>query len=316
MISDTIPVAAGRKLAWIKDAEDANDHDAASTMLRAAAPPPPAAINDDLVKVVDQGGLGSCTANATGQAMRAAEILALVEVAREDWATAGNDPATFDAIESTRQHNEQLDFWSRLFAYYLARSYTKDQHQDTGTQIRLIFTAVNKYGFVPESVWPYSDDTSPAAPAFKNPPANAYRLAYDARASAENVQRKVVDYARITSSGTQRIADIKAAIAQRHLVVFGTLVTEQFCGDPSASNGNAIPKPASTTKDIAGGHALCVGGYDADGAKIVNSWGTAWGGRGGLPAGWCKFAWEYMTWSETSDLWIVRRAPLLALAAA
>ena len=225
----------------------------------------------------------------------------------------GNAPTLFDAVASIARAQVALEFWSRLFPYYLARAYDHTTKEDAGTNIRTIFRAVNKFGFCAESAWPYDDNTDPKngpTPFSQMPPANAFRLAYDQRLSADNLQANVIDYARITETGDARINAIKLASSQRHLIVFGTTVSEEFCGDMSANNGKPIapPGPGAT---IAGGHAMSIGGYDADGAHIINSWSEAFGQRG-----WCKFAWEYMAWSQTTDLWIVRRAPLLGKAAA
>jgi C1A family cysteine protease len=301
---------------WKKDRPDPRDHDARTLMLRVSAPPPSSARNADLVMVgLDQGQLGSCTVNASGQAVRAAELLERVDAARAAWEAMGNDPASFDGAAAVHAAQSVVPFWSRLMAYYLARSFDGNTKDDTGTEIRLVFQAINKYGFAPESAWPYSDDSSPGAPFSRNPSAEAYREAYDQRDDKANEAANLIDYARITSTGTQRIVDIKTAVAARHLVVFGTSVTEAFCSDGTGNGGQPIPVPGAHDA-IAGGHALCVAGYDADGAEIANSWGSSYGGQGGLPAGWCKFSWDYMTWSETTDLWIVRRAPLYSTAKA
>lgn len=297
---------------WVKDRPDLRDIDArASGFLKAAAPPSSSASNADLVKVIDQKQLGSCTVNGAGQAIRAAELLELVEADRVAWEAAGNDAATFDAVASLNKWQGQAEFWSRLMMYYLARSYDGNVKDDTGTEIRLVFQAANKYGFCPESIWPYSDDSSPGAPFTRMPPANAFRLAYDQRLSAENQKKNLIDYARITSTGTQRVQDVMTAVSARHLVVFGCPVTDAFCrGD--INGGAPIPKPSSSDP-IAGGHAMAIASYNQRGAGVVNSWGTAGfnpNGLGGVPAGWCTFGWDYLEWSETTDLWIVKRAPL------
>lgn len=305
-------------LGWKKDRPDDRDHDALKAgLISATAASPSEVTNDDLAKLVDQGGAGTCTANSTGQAVRAAELLEVVDADRQEWIEAGNNASDFDAVSSLARAQASLEFWARLFPYYLARAYDHATQADGGTEIRLIFKAINKFGYPPESAWPYSDDTKPGAPLFRMPSSEAFRQAYDQRASADNQQKNLIEYARITSTGDRRIDDIKAASAQRHLVVFGTLVTNRFCSDLSANGGAPIARPTSATKDIAGGHAMCMGGYDDDGPKVINSWGPEFNpdGAGNLPVGWCRFGWDYVTWDETTDLWIVRRAPLYRKAA-
>ena len=295
-------------LGWRKDIPDARDYDATPRLqaLRASTTLPASARNADLVRVVDQGQLGSCTANATGQAIRAAELLEEVEVARDAWIKMGNDPSTFDSAGALATAQAKTEFWSRLMMYWLARAYDGEARNDAGAQIRNVFQAVNQYGYAPESAWPYD-----IAKFTRMPPANAFRLAYDQRDDVANEAANLIDYERITSTGAQRIQDIQTAVAARHLVVFGTPVTVRFASDESGNGGNVI-EPPSSSDPIAGGHALCVGGYDQDGAEIVNSWSVGYGGGGptNLPPGWCKFSWSYLTWSETTDLWIVKRAPI------
>lgn len=284
-----------RPLGWKKDPHDARDHDALKAGFLAPVVVPTSAINADIVKVVDQGQLGSCTSNSSGQAVRAAQLLEMV--------ASGMTLAAAQAA---------LEFWARLFPYYLARAYDHTIKDDAGTNIRTIFQAINKYGFPPESAWPYNDNTDPKqgpTPFNQMPSSGAFREAYDQRDDAANVQANVIDYARITATGQARIDAIKLASSQRHLIVFGTTVSEAFCSDMTANNGRPID-PLTAKDQVAGGHALCVGGYDNEGVAIVNSWSESFGGKGGLPPGWCKFSWEYMTWSETTDLWIVRRSPL------
>lgn len=299
-------------LGWQKDDHDSRDKPA-SQLLRAAtgAPLPESIRNDDLVKVVNQGGLGSCTANAAGQAVRAAVLLEVVELKRSQWVAEHGSEAGFDAAAALAKAREEVEFWARLMMYFLGRAYQGQTAEDTGTQIRLIFRAANHYGYAPESAWTYDDDARTRVGKFaKMPPANAFRLAFDQRDNKANRDANMIDYARIESTGSARIRDIKTALSQRHLVVFGTLVTEEFCSDGSAHNGAPIPRP-NDDADFAGGHALCLGGYGPDGGEVINSWGEGWGGQGGLPPGWCRFSWDYLTWERTTDLWIVRRAPFL-----
>lgn len=271
-------------------------------------------INDDISEVVDQGKLGACTSFGSSQAVRGAQILELVEAEMSDWIAKGGNPMLFDSAGATKRANDTVEFWAWEFPYYLARGFDHTTKEDAGTNIRTIFKAVNKYGFPALSAQPYNDNTDPKLGPVtfdKMPPAEAFREAYDQRESASNKSANVIDYARISvTNSADLIFTIKQAVAERHHVVFGTLVTEQFCGDLTGNEGKSIGIPTATDA-IAGGHAMCIGGYDASGAKIINSWSKDFGGRGGLPPGWCKFSWDYITWNQTNDFWIVRRAPLL-----
>lgn len=284
-----------RRLGWVKDPIDNRDQDALKA-LRFTTPPPRES-NRHLVKIVNQGQLGSCTVNGTGQAVRAAEIVERI---------TGTAEATVAAI-SLAEAQASTPFMSRLFAYYLARAYEGAQLEDAGTYIRLIFQVLNKYGFPPESAWPYSDDLGVGAPFARMPSAEAFREAYDQRASVANANANLIEYSRVMGSGDTRITTIKTALASQHLVVFGTPVTEDFC------NGIGVDKPIErpgSTQKLAGGHAMCLVGYDGDVFDVANSWSESFG-----DGGFVKFARSYIEWSQTNDLWIVKRAPLLSKAA-
>jgi len=178
---------------------------------------------------------------------------------------------------------------SRLWTYYLARAATNEQNEDNGTFIRLAFQAITKLGFPPESAWPYLDDGD----AFKQaPPPGVVRQAYDQRAPTE--------YHRIYETGDARIVAVKRALAQGFLVCFGTLVSNRFCGD-DLGRGPVLPPIGDP---IAGGHAMCIVGYDPLSFDVVNSWGTGWGA-----GGFWSMDPTYLEWDETQDLWIVESAP-------
>jgi Papain family cysteine protease len=184
---------------------------------------------------------------------------------------------------------------SRLFLYYLARAYDGDTATDAGAFIRNNFQAAVKFGFPAEEIWPYSDDTTSQNPLFSTlPSSNAFRLAFD--------QNKPTQYLRIDSTGQDRINDVKRAISAGYCVSFGTMVSEQFCSQQPGTDPIAPP----VNLPIAGGHALLGAEYDAAGIGIVNSWSDSWG-----QGGWCKFSWDYITWDQTDDLWIVEVAPKL-----
>lgn len=251
-------------LGWLPDRPkgpgETPDHDAGP--LLAGAPIPPSHSNRRLiVDVLDQGQLGSCVANAIMQAVRASHVAQGVMAPR---------------------------LGSRLYGYWCSRAFEHATANDTGTYLRDFFRALNKFGFCPESKWPY--DVSRFADL---PPAAAFRAAFD--------QRSPTVYKSIVNGGSQRIDPIKRALAAGYLVTFGTLVSEAFVRDPLPS---APLAPPAAGEAIAGGHALCVVGYDGDAFEVLNSWGDGWG-----EGGYCRFSADYMAWGQTEDLWLVAQAP-------
>lgn len=176
---------------------------------------------------------------------------------------------------------------SRLYGYWCSRAYEHQTGVDSGTYLRDFFRGLNKFGFCPEVAWPY--DVSRFADM---PPAAAFRAAFD--------QHSPTVYKSIANGSYQRIDPIKRAVAAGYLVCFGTLVSEAFVGKPLPS----APLPPPEGQPIAGGHALCVVGYDGDTFDVLNSWGDHWG-----ESGYCRFSADYMAWGQTQDLWIVATAP-------
>ena len=224
-----------------------------------------------LVTVIDQNGLGSCTANAVAQVIHGAQVFAGAPV--------------------------ETPFLSRLMAYYLARLEDGNQDSDAGSQICTVFDAVCRIGFCPESVWPY-------VPVwFKSkPPMEAFWSAIDQRGKVE------VNYHRLDGngeSGEQRLDLIRKALTVGCLVTWGAPVSDDYCSDILGSD--PIPPPIGLP--IAGGHAqtLCGYGMTVQGKPFfrnVNSWGPGWG-----DGGFCDLAPEYVGWSEASDFWLVSLAP-------
>jgi C1A family cysteine protease len=233
----------------------------AEPMLRAAPPPPSSAsIRHFVVDVLDQGGIGSCVSQSILQAVRCSH---------------------------RRQGVENPVLGSRLFGYYLSRAYHHQTGEDSGTFLRLFFQALTKFGFCPETLWPYSDDSE----RFKRmPPSAAFRAAFD--------QANPTTYRRITGEGATRLDQIKRAIAAGYPVCFGTNVDNDFCN-------NRLVEPLQPPRaNIAGGHALLVVGYENDFFEVVNSWSSSWGDEG-----YCRFSLDYMSDPSTRDLWIVEHSP-------
>jgi len=186
-----------------------------------------------------------------------------------------------------KQGVQNAKIGSRLFGYYLSRAYHHDTANDSGTYLRLFFQALAKFGFCAEDIYPYDDGPE----KFKQMPSMAaFRAAFD--------QANPTTYRRISATGADRLDAIKRAIAAGYGVCFGTDVDNAFCS-------NQLVEPLlPPVSNIAGGHAMMVGGYDDDIFDICNSWGTGWG-----HSGWCRFSADYLTSDISRDFWICEYAP-------
>lgn len=181
---------------------------------------------------------------------------------------------------------------ARLWGYWLARTYHGMEGFDTGTHIRSFFRAMNSYGFLAERDYKYGYQTSHYS---TGPPPKAFRKAFDQRDPSNPFK-----YRRIFGKLSERADIVRRAIAAGHPVVFGTDVSITF--QRLRGHSGVIGRPHSD--DLAGGHAMVIVGYDAEGFEIVNSWGERWGN-----GGFAKLSNDYIMWDKTRDLWVVESAP-------
>ncbi len=177
---------------------------------------------------------------------------------------------------------------ARLFLYYFARLQHQYPVTDSGTSIRLAVKALFELGVPSEEFWPFS--TQPATVNQQPRGWEPYMRAHPRRGG---------EYYAIKDSGTARVDAIKAAISSKYPVVFGTPVAKTML----PSNGSSVIDRPGRLTSIAGGHAMVIVGYRDGGDlfRVLNSWGNDWR-DGGL----CWMTRDYITWSKTTDLTIIR----------
>jgi C1A family cysteine protease len=247
----------------------------ATEMREASAPPRPAStdLGSRCPPVFDQGGIGSCVANATSEAVE--------YLYRQP---AGADGHAADPI------------LSRLFLYAVARRLEGTPlGEDSGCEVRDAMRALRVFGVPTEEAWPY--DTSKFA---ELPPQDAFTLA---------ALHRAVTYYRIAAMpGASMIDKIRDALAEGYPVVGGFSVPSNMSSDHAASTGEVLfPAPL---EGFSGGHSVLFVGHDdaralgpdAGALTFQNSWGSGWGdkGRGYLP-------YRFVTEGLAADFWTVRR---------
>lgn len=227
-----------------------------------ASTPTPRAVDrrDLVVNVLDQGSASSCVANANMQAIR---------------------------MSHKRMGVANPQLGSRLLNYWFSRAAEHATSIDGGTYQRDFLDSLNRFGFCPESKWPYD-----VSRVNDMPSSAAIRAAYD--------QHAPTDYRRITVGSYGVVTAVKRALAAGYPVTFGTLVSTAFASDQLGTG----PLKPPIGEPIAGGHALCIVGYDGDTFDVVNSWGDGWGA-----GGYCTFSADYLAWSGSGDFWIVAQPP-------
>ena len=115
-----------------------------------------------------------------------------------------------------------------------------------------------------------------------------YKTLPTASEKANALHYKLGGYTDLTNSN--RTAAIKNAISLGHPVAIGFRGRSNFEGLDS-SNSYYDPSEG-TLQDW--GHEVTIIGYDADGVKVENSWGTGWGDNGYFTAPW--------SWVTSSDV--------------
>ena len=188
--------------------------------------------------VLDQGELGSCTANAIAGAYTYRYNL-------ENNASAGSE-------------NEFLP--SRLFVYYNERRMEGNVKTDAGAEIKDGIKSVKKVGVCPESMWPY-DITK----FTEKPPTECYDEAKKCHHATE--EHRVV----------KTLDSLKGCLETGRVFAFGFIVFESFEDQTKWVDG-VMPLPAKGEKVLGGHAVLCVGYDDNKKCFLVrNSWSDKWG---------------------------------------
>jgi C1A family cysteine protease len=161
------------------------------------------------------------------------------------------------SFQERREHAWDLAPTSHRFSPLFVYSQRADHSGDHGMTIREAMRIVNEEGVCTLADMPYVED------AIDTPPTEAQLLA------ARPFRSK--SFARITS-----IAEAEHYLAENCFVA-GLLVHESFMEAP----GGRVPMP-KRGDPYAGGHALCVVGFDRRRQvfAFVNSWGPGWGQGG------------------------------------
>lgn len=240
-------------LGWVPDVPDARDHMFSITKPELLTGPLPTRIDlrEQLpmqFPLLDQGELGSCTANAIAAAMT----------------YASSKQGGAKSIKQVTLGDGNTFFPSRLFIYYNERVMEGSVPSDAGAMLRDGIKSVNQLGACKEATWPY------IIPQFTTKPTDT--------AFTEAQGHQALLYRRLNN---RDINQLKGCIAQGFPFVFGFAVYNSFLSRQVAASGN-MPMPNLAREQMIGGHAVLGVGYD-DAKQVVivrNSWGDAWGDKG------------------------------------
>ena len=151
-----------------------------------------------------------------------------------------------------------IAFPSALAIYAFARDIPL---QDQGCYPRMAAAGLTQMGVVSESRWPFD-----ANQVNDEPPLDVAQHGADTSVAIDG-------YYRIDSSGAQRSADVRQALAAGYPVPFAQEIGDDFenyAGGVLDVHGGPI----------LGGHMTCLVGFTPDYLIAINSWGPTWGESG------------------------------------
>lgn len=183
-------------------------------------------------KVTNQGGFNSCTAHAVG--------------------------GMFNYLLEYKKKYSWTDFdISEVFLWYWSRFKEGTQASNDGVILRNVFKTIKEYGFVPRSMWDYS---------------NGYKTKPDDKTiMAGQIHNLYLE--QMPPYYTVAPVEVKLCLSEGYPVVFGFPIYENF-----QNIGDNIY--TEFIGDLKGYHAMLVVGYTKDYYIIRNSWGDNLGDNG------------------------------------
>jgi len=260
---------------WIPDLDDPRDMELSASRIGSMD----GVVRDEMDNsslfrpISNQSSHPSCQSNATADAWESAEIVQRLEQGK--------------SLEEAIAETADL---SRMFIWFNARQLMDPPAGYDATRgcfNRLAMDVIHRHGVCTEKTWPYIAENAARRPSIKS-----YR---------EAIYHRSAGFYAISETSDARHGLIRLALANKHSVVFGTHLGEEWRSYKSGVLD--IPR----TKIIAG-HAMVICGWSKSrGAyKVRNSHGTGFGENGNL---WMsrRYICDY---EKTRSLWVPTYLPL------
>lgn len=234
--------------------------------------------------VLNQGPVGSCTANALSYAW-------MIYMYKQ-WNNAELPPPPP----------------SRLFWYAEARMHLNALDgapnaplSDTGCYVSDIAWVPVAKGMLPETAYPYTYSTSRSGSIIPTSGlVNKFPTAAQTTAAALNkLSPGIITQFRYSAIPATTLLNMKLALSSNKSILVGILVYASFQSSATLKTGN-IPLPNPSREVLLGGHCICLTGYDATCFLFRNSWGNSVGVKGAF-----RIPFNYITNVNLSgDAWI------------
>jgi Papain family cysteine protease len=227
----------------------------------------------------------SCVANSMTRALENKRIQ------RAYYAALSTGAAEAAALASAQAQHVAL---SRLALYYLCREEMDppETDKDEGTIVSIAAELLRTFGLSREE----RDPSNPSDTSFW--PFDLTRLYVPPswKAMRDAAVHKISSWARISSSGSQRVDDVIAALSAGNVVVYGTQVGDNW----QQYDGSSVIMPVVGTPE--GGHATMLCGWDPSGFFWdENSWDNDWGDDG-----FCKVSSDVVASDQSSDFVVIQ----------
>jgi len=235
--------------------------------------------------VLNQGPIGSCTANAMSYAWMLYKF--------KTWESS-------QAVISPP---------SRLFWYAEARMHLNALDgnpsvalSDTGCYVSDVAWVPTIKGTVPETAYPYTYTLNRYGSTLNPNSGNVNKFpppAISAQAVQNLIPSSDIYPFYYSSNSSTTLQNMKRVLSDGRSILLGILVYSSFQSSQSLKSGN-IPMPNRNREALLGGHCICLTGYDTACFLFRNSWGTGVGVRGAF-----RIPYAYITNPNLcGDAWI------------
>ncbi len=232
-------------------------------------------------KIMNQGGLGSCTSFALAGQMFMRQAMQLEEKGK--------------TLPKIMAKQEPV---SHLFIYWEERNLEGSVNEDAGASIGDGILTLYKKGAPREKFWTYDDRTESDDPKvlpkfIQRPSAEAYANAKENR-DLDGIATDLIK----PNGRKYDLSQIKRAIFDKQPLSLGIMLYDSFQSEVVARTG-IVPMP-KRGENVIGGHAVLAVGYsDAKKwVKFANSWDVTWGDKG-----YFYLPYDYFTTDLVSEVW-------------